>query len=84
MRGKRVVVTGMGAVSPFGEGVAAMYEGVRDNRCALTTLPEYKLEGLSCRVAGLVRHCRKSVFHGNCGVPCRPCLFFPASLPGRL
>ena len=31
-----------------------MYEGVRDNRCALTTLPEYKLEGLSCRVAGLV------------------------------
>ena len=54
MRGKRVVVTGMGAVSPFGEGVSAMYEGVRDNRCALTTLPEYKLEGLSCRVAGLV------------------------------
>ena len=54
MRGKRVVVTGLGAVSPFGEGVSAMYEGVRDNRCALTTLPEYKLEGLSCRVAGLV------------------------------
>ena len=54
MRGKRVVVTGMGAVSPFGEGVAAMYEGVRDNRCALSPLPAYKLEGLSCRVAGLV------------------------------
>ncbi len=54
MRGRRVVVTGMGAVSPFGEGVPAMYEGVRENRCALAPLPEYKLEGLSCRVAGLV------------------------------
>ena len=54
MRGRRVVVTGMGAVSPFGEGVPAMYEGVRENRCALSPLPEYKLEGLSCRVAGLV------------------------------
>ena len=54
MRGRRVVVTGMGAVSPFGEGVPAMFGGVRDNRCALSPLPEYQLEGLSCRVAGLV------------------------------
>ncbi len=54
MRGRRVVVTGMGAVSPFGEGVSAMYGGVRGNRCALSPLPEYQLEGLSCRVAGLV------------------------------
>ena len=54
MRGKRVVVTGMGAVSPYGEGVPAMFEGVSENRSALSPLPEYQLEGLSCRVAGLV------------------------------
>ncbi len=54
MRGERVVITGMGAVSPYGRGVPAMLAGVRENRCALSRLPEYRLEGLACRVAGLV------------------------------
>jgi len=54
MRKQRVVVTGMGAVSPYGEGVVALMSGMRDNVCALRPLPEYQLQGLSCRVAGLV------------------------------
>lgn len=54
MCSQRVVITGMGAVSPYGEGVPAMWKGVRSNACAVTSLPEYRLEGLSCRVAGIV------------------------------
>lgn len=44
----------MGAVSPYGEGVPVMWKGVRSDACALSPLPEYRLEGLSCRVAGIV------------------------------
>ncbi len=51
---QRVVITGMGAVSPYGEGLAPMLEGVRNQVCALTPLPPYQMEGLACRVAGRV------------------------------
>ncbi len=51
---RRVVITGMGAVSPFGEGVEALWSGMRSGRSALSLIPPYQLEGLSCRVAGLV------------------------------
>jgi 3-oxoacyl-[acyl-carrier-protein] synthase II len=54
MRKQRVVITGMGAVSPYGEGVGALMSGMRGDACALRPLPEYSLHGLSCRVAGLV------------------------------
>jgi 3-oxoacyl-[acyl-carrier-protein] synthase II len=54
MRKQRVVITGMGAVSPYGEGVGALMAGVRGNVCALRPLPEYQIQGLSCRAAGLV------------------------------
>jgi len=54
MRKQRVVITGMGAVSPYGEGIDALMSGLRGNVCALSLLPEYRVQGLSCRVAGLV------------------------------
>jgi 3-oxoacyl-[acyl-carrier-protein] synthase II len=44
----------MGAVSPYGEGVAALMSGLRGNVCALRLLPKYQVQGVSCRVAGLV------------------------------
>ena len=54
MRGRRVVVTGMGAVSPFGEGVPALWAGVAADACAITRLPDHQMKGLACKVAGLV------------------------------
>lgn len=54
MRGERVVITGMGAVSPYGGGVECMVRGLRRNACALSPLPEQEAEGLCCRVAGRV------------------------------
>ena len=53
MRGQRVVITGMGAVSPYGEGVARLIEGLDSGRNALSPLPEHGVEGVGCRVAGL-------------------------------
>ena len=54
MRKRRVVITGMGAVSPYGEGVSTLMSGIRGNICSLRLLPEYQLPGLLCRVASLV------------------------------
>ncbi len=55
MRGQRVVITGMGAVSPYGEGVSALTEGLFRNVCALRTLPEeQRVRDVACAVAGLV------------------------------
>ena len=54
MRKQRVVITGMGAISPYGEGVGALMSGMYGDVCALSLLPEYRLHGMSCRVAGLV------------------------------
>ncbi|MBQ7607304.1 MAG: beta-ketoacyl-[Desulfovibrionaceae bacterium] len=49
MQRERVVVTGVGAVSPYGEGVPLLLEGIELGRCALT-----KRDGCVC---GLVPHC---------------------------
>ncbi len=38
MQIKRVVITGMGAVSPFGSDVSALWNGLVENRCAITNL----------------------------------------------
>ena len=54
MSRQRVVITGMGAVSPFGESCAALIEGLDAGRCALSSMPDHTVEGLACRVAGLV------------------------------
>lgn len=52
---RRVVVTGMGAVSPFGSGVLCMMAGLEKGQCALSPLPEeQKIPGIDCHVAGLV------------------------------
>ncbi|MEW6186419.1 MAG: beta-ketoacyl-[acyl-carrier-protein] synthase family protein [Thermodesulfobacteriota bacterium] len=52
---RRVVVTGMGAVSPFGRGADALLEGLMANQSGVRLHPELaKIKGLRTRVAGLV------------------------------
>jgi 3-oxoacyl-[acyl-carrier-protein] synthase II len=53
---RRVVITGLGAVSPFGAGVAPLMEGLLAGRSAVCVVPELeRVGGLRTRVAGLVR-----------------------------
>jgi len=52
---RRVVITGMGAVSPFGKGVDLFIESLIEGKSAITTLPELAdIEGLRSWVAGVV------------------------------
>ena len=55
MRLKRVVVTGMGAISPYGAGVELFNEALRANRSAVQAVPALAtVQGLRSRVAALV------------------------------
>lgn len=51
---RRIVVTGMGLVSPYGAGVTAFLDGVREGRCAIGALEEADVSGCRCTVGGRV------------------------------
>ena len=51
---RRVVVTGLGAVSPFGAGVKAYWAGVAAGTCAIRPISLVETEGFRCHVAAEV------------------------------
>ncbi len=55
MQLKRVAVTGLGSVSPFGRGVDILMDALYEGRSGITEAPELeRVGGLRSRVAGLV------------------------------
>lgn len=55
MQLNRVVVTGMGAVSPFGEGVESLHAGIAEMRSAITHMERaQEVQDMRSHVAGLV------------------------------
>lgn len=53
MIGRRVVVTGLGAVSPYGAGVEALWQGLVRGESAVRSAP-HELGGLRSKVAAMV------------------------------
>lgn len=53
MREQRVVVTGMGAVSPYGEGANALWSGLASGKTALHAIDASMVPGLLCAVGGV-------------------------------
>lgn len=50
----RVVVTGLGVVSPLGVGVQWNWKRLLENQSGISSLSESEYEGIPCRVAGRV------------------------------
>lgn len=50
----RVVVTGLGVVSPLGVGVQWNWRRLLENQSGISSLSEPEYEGIPCRVAGRV------------------------------
>jgi len=52
---KRVVITGMGSISPFGSGASALADGLRQGRSAVREVPQLRdITGLRTLVGALV------------------------------
>ena len=54
MKAARVVITGLGAVSPLGLTVSEMWEGLRAGRCGIREIKAFNPAGFSCKLAGEV------------------------------
>ena len=51
---RRVVVTGLGAVSPFGAGVKTFWAGIAAGTCAIRPITLIESEGFRCQIAAEV------------------------------
>jgi 3-oxoacyl-[acyl-carrier-protein] synthase II len=52
---RRVVVTGLGAVTPIGQGSRGLYDGLRREASAIDRITRFDPEPFSCKIAGEVR-----------------------------
>ena len=56
MRGeRRIVVTGLGCVSPVGNDVASAWDAIRNGRSGIDLLTAFDASGFSARIAGEIR-----------------------------
>ena len=51
---RRVVVTGLGAVSPFGAGVKSFWTGIATGSCAIRPITLIESDGFRCQIAAEV------------------------------
>ncbi|EGZ16002.1 hypothetical protein PHYSODRAFT_351670 [Phytophthora sojae] len=51
---RRVVVTGLGAVTPFGVGVSRSWDALLDSQCAIRTVDALADTGLNCTIGATV------------------------------
>lgn len=54
MNSARVVITGLGAISPLGKTAGEMWEGLSTGRCGIEQINAFDPAGFSCRLAGQV------------------------------
>lgn len=61
---KRVVVTGMGIVSPLGCGVSHVWQALLQGKSGISRLDEEIVEDIACKVAGQVPSIEDDPLHG--------------------
>lgn len=60
----RIVVTGMGIVSPLGCGVEHVWQSLLQGKSGITALPEAVVDDIPCKVAGQVPSVEQDSEHG--------------------
>ncbi|MGV9008059.1 MAG: beta-ketoacyl-ACP synthase II [Brevundimonas sp.] len=68
---RRVVVTGLGLLTPLGAGVEHNWQGIRDGRSGIGPITNFDVEGWGCTIAGEI----PSVDGRGGGVPGTPGVF---------
>ena len=52
MESRRVVITGLGALTPIGHGKAGLWKGVREGRIGIRTITRFDTSQIKTKVAG--------------------------------
>ena len=52
---KRVVITGLGVITPLGQGIGAFWENLLAGQCGIGPVTAYETEGYACAIAGEVK-----------------------------
>ena len=52
---KRVVITGLGVITPLGQGMGAFWENLLAGQCGIGPVTAYDTEGYACAIAGEVK-----------------------------
>lgn len=60
---RRVVITGMGAVTPLGTGVEKFWEGIKANKLGISYIDAFDTERTGVKVAGIVRDFDESAYY---------------------
>ena len=53
---RRVVVTGIGAVTPIGNDVPAMWESVKNGVCGIDKVTHFDASGYKTQIAGEIKN----------------------------
>ncbi|MBO7396259.1 MAG: beta-ketoacyl-ACP synthase II [Ruminococcus sp.] len=61
---RRVVITGMGAVTPLGTGVVKFWEGVKANKIGFSFIDKFDTERTGVKIAGIVRDFNEEDYFG--------------------
>lgn len=61
---RRVVITGMGAVTPLGTGVEKFWKGIKENRIGFSFIDMFDTERTGVKIAGIVRDFDESAYYG--------------------
>ncbi|MDE6500759.1 MAG: beta-ketoacyl-ACP synthase II [Ruminococcus sp.] len=60
---KRVVITGMGAVTPLGTGVEKFWEGIKANKLGISYIDMFDTTNTGIKIAGIVRDFDESAYY---------------------
>lgn len=55
METRRVVVTGMGAITPIGNTVEEFWKGIQEGKCGIDTITQFDTEGFKAKLAAEVK-----------------------------
>ena len=81
--GRRVVITGLGVISPVGNDIATFWDSLKSGRCGIGPLTGMDLHGLPIHVAGNIKAFNPSDFGLSSADKSKNDLYSPPSQPHR-